>query len=81
MTKSAVEKIYKQCGLKPSDAQVIELHDCFSANELVTYEALGLCPEGIFLMHDVLDNLFSMSKSLYLAEEIYVAKVQLPCKL
>jgi len=46
MTKSAVEKIYKQCGLKPSDAQVIELHDCFSANELVTYEALGLCPEG-----------------------------------
>ena len=25
---------------------VIELHDCFSVNELLTYEALGLCPEG-----------------------------------
>lgn len=26
--------------------QVCELHDCFSANELITYEALGLCPVG-----------------------------------
>ena len=25
---------------------VVELHDCFSCNELVTYEALGLCAEG-----------------------------------
>ena len=25
---------------------MIELHDCFSANEMITYEALGLCPEG-----------------------------------
>ena len=25
---------------------VVEMHDCFSANELVTYEALGLCAEG-----------------------------------
>jgi sterol carrier protein 2 len=24
----------------------VELHDCFSCNELITYEALGLCPEG-----------------------------------
>lgn len=23
-----------------------ELHDCFAANELITYEALGLCAEG-----------------------------------
>jgi len=46
MTASAVGKLKHQCGLTPSDAQVIELHDCFSANELVTYEALGLCPEG-----------------------------------
>merc|ERR1712212_1099743 len=46
MTKAAVEKLQGITGLSPSDAQVIELHDCFSANELVTYEALGLCPEG-----------------------------------
>lgn len=32
--------------MKPSDVGVVELHDCFSANELVTYEALGLCEEG-----------------------------------
>ena len=25
---------------------ISELHDCFSANELITYEALGLCPIG-----------------------------------
>ena len=46
MTKVATEKLAGITGLTPSDAQVIELHDCFSANELVTYEALGLCPEG-----------------------------------
>jgi len=33
-------------GITPKDVQVVEVHDCFSANELVTYEALGLCPEG-----------------------------------
>uniref|UniRef100_H2ZML8 Sterol carrier protein 2 n=1 Tax=Ciona savignyi TaxID=51511 RepID=H2ZML8_CIOSA len=46
MTRKAVEKIYEKTGLRPSDAQVIELHDCFSANELITYEALGLCGVG-----------------------------------
>ena len=37
---------YNKTGLGAGDVQVVELHDCFSANELVTYEALGLCPEG-----------------------------------
>jgi sterol carrier protein 2 len=46
MTKAAVEEIYKQTGYKADDIDVIELHDCFSANELITYEALGLCPPG-----------------------------------
>jgi sterol carrier protein 2 len=46
MTKKAAEECYKQCGLGPNDVQVVELHDCFSANELLTYEALGLCPVG-----------------------------------
>ena len=32
--------------MKPSEIGVVELHDCFSANELVTYEALQLCEEG-----------------------------------
>lgn len=46
MSQSAARKCYQTAGLKPSDVDVIELHDCFSANELITYEALGLCPEG-----------------------------------
>merc|ERR1711910_3592 len=46
MTKLAAEKLYKKTGASPEDVQVVELHDCFSANELVTYEALGLCEVG-----------------------------------
>lgn len=46
MSQSAAKKCYEAAGLKPSDVDVVELHDCFSANELITYEALGLCPEG-----------------------------------
>jgi acetyl-CoA acetyltransferase len=46
MNVQAARSVYEQSGLGPEDFQVIELHDCFSANELLTYEALGLCPEG-----------------------------------
>merc|ERR1712168_849230 len=46
MTKLAAEKLYKKAGVSTKDVQVVELHDCFSANELVTYEALGLCDVG-----------------------------------
>ncbi|XP_072129922.1 sterol carrier protein 2 isoform X1 [Mobula birostris] len=46
MTKEAAQKCYEESGVRPTDVDVIELHDCFSANELITYEALGLCAEG-----------------------------------
>ncbi|KAK6634519.1 sterol carrier protein 2 [Polyplax serrata] len=46
MTKTAAERLYAKTGIKPCDVQVVELHDCFSANELITYEALGLCGPG-----------------------------------
>ncbi|MDT8910158.1 lipid-transfer protein [Amycolatopsis sp. PS_44_ISF1] len=46
MSRQAALEVYGQSGLGPEDFQVIELHDCFSANELLTYEALGLCAEG-----------------------------------
>ncbi|XP_038191093.1 sterol carrier protein 2 [Arvicola amphibius] len=46
MTKEAARKCYEKSGLRPTNIDVIELHDCFSVNELLTYEALGLCPEG-----------------------------------
>ncbi|MGH3646258.1 MAG: lipid-transfer protein [Micromonosporaceae bacterium] len=46
MNVRAARQVYEQSGLGPEDFQVIELHDCFSANELLLYEALGLCGEG-----------------------------------
>ena len=46
MAKNAAAKVYEQTGIGPDEIQVVELHDCFTANELLTYEALGLCKEG-----------------------------------
>jgi len=46
LTVAAAKKVYEQSGLGPEDVQVIELHDCFTPNELITYEGLGLCAEG-----------------------------------
>jgi sterol carrier protein 2 len=46
LSKAAARKVYAQSGLGPENVDVVELHDCFSCNELITYEALGLCPEG-----------------------------------
>jgi acetyl-CoA acyltransferase len=46
MNVKAAQAVYEQSGLGPEDFQVIELHDCFSANELLLYEALELCGEG-----------------------------------
>ncbi|MBC3929434.1 lipid-transfer protein [Undibacterium sp. CY21W] len=46
MSQSAAAKVYAQAGIGPEDLDVVELHDCFAHNELITYEALGLCPEG-----------------------------------
>jgi acetyl-CoA acetyltransferase len=46
MTRKAAQKVYEQSGLGPENVDVIELHDCFSCNELITYEGLGLCPVG-----------------------------------
>ncbi|RJG08050.1 lipid-transfer protein [Noviherbaspirillum cavernae] len=46
MTKEAAAKVYEAAGIGPDEVDVIELHDCFAQNELISYEALGLCPEG-----------------------------------
>ncbi|MGI8412773.1 MAG: lipid-transfer protein [Solirubrobacteraceae bacterium] len=46
MSREAARLAYEEAQVGPQDVQVIELHDCFSANELITYEALGLAPEG-----------------------------------
>ncbi|NLP60672.1 lipid-transfer protein [Paraburkholderia sacchari] len=46
MSRLAANQVYEQAGVGPQDIDVIELHDCFAQNELLTYEALGLCAEG-----------------------------------
>lgn len=46
MSKAAADKVYEQAEITADDIDVIELHDCFSVNEILTYEALGLCAEG-----------------------------------
>jgi len=46
MTAAAAHKVYEQAGIGPEDLDVVELHDCFAQNELISYEALGLCPPG-----------------------------------
>ncbi|WNC74210.1 lipid-transfer protein [Thalassotalea psychrophila] len=46
MTEMAASQVYNQAGICPSDIDVIELHDCFTTNEVITYEGLGLCAEG-----------------------------------
>lgn len=46
ITRQAARSAYEQAGIGPQDIDVIELHDCFAQNELLTYEGLGLCAEG-----------------------------------
>jgi len=46
MTRRAAKQAYEEAGLGPDSVQVVELHDCFTPNEVITYEALGLCDEG-----------------------------------
>jgi sterol carrier protein 2 len=46
MAKQAAGRVYESAGVGPGDLDVVELHDCFAHNELITYEALGLCGEG-----------------------------------
>ena len=46
MAQEAAQKVYDAAGVGPQDIDVVELHDCFAHNELISYEALGLCPVG-----------------------------------
>lgn len=46
MTARAAQQVYHMAGFGPEDVDVVELHDCFTPNEVITYEALGLCGEG-----------------------------------
>jgi acetyl-CoA acetyltransferase len=54
MSREAARQAYEEAQVSAEDVDVIELHDCFSANELITYEALGLAEEGEG--HKLVDN-------------------------
>jgi len=46
MTQHAMRTATREAGVSPRDCQVVELHDCFSANEMVVIDALELCDKG-----------------------------------
>lgn len=46
MSREAARRVYEAAGIGPEEVDVVELHDCFATNELLTYEALGLAAEG-----------------------------------
>jgi sterol carrier protein 2 len=46
LTYRAAQQVYEKSGIGPEDIDVVELHDCFTPNEVISYEGLGLCPEG-----------------------------------
>lgn len=46
LTRSAAAEVYEAAAIGPDDVDVVELHDCFAQNELISYEALGLCSDG-----------------------------------
>jgi acetyl-CoA acyltransferase len=46
VSRAAAQQVYEAANIGPQDIQVIELHDCFSVNEILTYEALGMAPDG-----------------------------------
>jgi sterol carrier protein 2 len=46
MAVATAKAVYERSGIGPEDVRVAELHDCFTTNEFLAYEALGLTPEG-----------------------------------
>jgi acetyl-CoA acetyltransferase len=54
MSRTAARQAYEEAQVSPEEVDVCELHDCFSANELITYEALGFAEEGHG--HDLVDR-------------------------
>jgi len=46
MSRAAANDLYERTGIGPDDVDVVELHDCFTSNEIITYEALQLTEEG-----------------------------------
>ena len=46
LTEFSAKIAYEQAGAGPEDMDLIEIHDAFTIEEIIYYEALGLCEEG-----------------------------------
>jgi acetyl-CoA acyltransferase len=46
VTAAAAEAAYEEAGIGGEEFGLVELHDCFTTNEVISYEALGLTPVG-----------------------------------
>lgn len=46
IARRAADAVYEASGVDPLDIPVVELHDCFTANEVLAYESLRLTPDG-----------------------------------
>ena len=46
MSQAAANDLYERAGIGPEDVDLVELHDCFTSNEIITYEALQLTEQG-----------------------------------
>ncbi len=46
LASAAAQQVFEEAGVGPEDVDVVELHDCFTTNEVITYESLGLAAEG-----------------------------------
>lgn len=44
--KDAVAKAYKEAGISAADVDFAEVHDCFTINQILSTEALGLSQDG-----------------------------------
>jgi acetyl-CoA C-acetyltransferase len=56
--KDAAAKAYKEAGITPSEIDLVEVHDCFTINQIMSTEALGLAKDGR-AGYDYLDGRFT----------------------
>mgnify|MGYP002684339593 CR=1 FL=1 len=47
------DRVYERAGIGPEDVDVVELHDCFTANELISYEAVSYTHLTLPTIHSV----------------------------
>ena len=67
-TVKAAKAAYAMAGIGPADIDVAEVHDCFSAVELISYEDLGFCDRfGAAAMVEAGETTFEGSKPVNLS--------------